>query len=64
MNHVRRKVMIQRYFSEEKQQVFHTFLKDHMKLLFGDFNAKLGRANIFKLRIGKYSLNRIVMLCY
>jgi hypothetical protein len=30
-----------------------------MKILFGDFNAKVGRENIFKLTIGNESLHEI-----
>jgi hypothetical protein len=33
---------------EELQQVFYHFPKYHMKILSGDFNAKLGGENIFK----------------
>ena len=29
-----------------------------MKILLGDFNAKVGRENIFKLKIGNESLHR------
>jgi len=35
-------------FYEELEQVFDHFQKDHMKMLLGDFNAKVGRENIFK----------------
>ena len=35
-------------FCEEFEQVFDHFLKYHMKILLGDFNAKAGRENIFK----------------
>jgi len=30
-------------FYEELEQVFEHFLKYHMKILLGDFNAKVGR---------------------
>jgi hypothetical protein len=35
------------------------FPKDHMKLLLGDFNAKVGREDIFKPKIGNKSLHEI-----
>ena len=35
-------------FYEELEQVFlYNFLKYHMKIILGDFNAKVGRENIF-----------------
>ena len=33
---------------EELEQVFDHFHKYHTKILLGDFNAKVGRENIFK----------------
>ena len=39
-------------------QVFDHFPNYHMKLLLGDFNAKLGRENIFKPTIGNVSLHQ------
>ena len=33
-------------FYEESEQVFDHFPKYHMKMLLGDFNAKVGRENI------------------
>jgi len=44
-------------FNEELEQVFDHFLKYHMKMLVGDFNAKVGRENIFKPTIGQESSN-------
>jgi hypothetical protein len=35
-------------FYEELERVFAEFPKYHMKILFGDFNAKVGREDIFK----------------
>ena len=35
-------------FYEELEQVFDNFPKYHMKILLGDFNANVGRENIFK----------------
>ena len=45
-------------FYEELDQVFNHFHKYHMKILLGDFNAKVGRENIFKLTIGNESLHQ------
>ena len=44
-------------FYEELEQVFDHFPKYHMKILLGDFNAKVERENIFKLTIGQESLH-------
>jgi len=38
-------------FHEELKQVFDHFCKYHMKIMLGDFNAKVGGENIFKLTI-------------
>jgi hypothetical protein len=43
-------------FYEKLEQVFDKFPKYHMKILLGDFNAKVGRENIFKPKIGNESL--------
>jgi len=45
-----------RYY-EELEQVFDHFPKYHMQILLGDFNAKVGRENIFKPTIGNESLH-------
>ena len=45
-------------FYEELEQVFHHFPKYNMKILLGDFNAKVGRENIFKPSIGNESLHQ------
>jgi len=45
-------------FYEELEQVFDHFPKYHMKILLEDFNAKVGRENIFKLTIGNESLHQ------
>jgi exonuclease III len=37
---------------EEVGRVFDQFPRHHMKILLGDFNAKVGRENIFKPTIG------------
>jgi exonuclease III len=39
-------------FYEELERVFDKFPKYHMKILLGDFNAKVGREDIFKPTIG------------
>jgi exonuclease III len=39
-------------FYEELERVFDKFPKYHMKILLGDFNAKVGKEDIFKLTIG------------
>jgi hypothetical protein len=44
-------------FYEELEQVFDHFPKYHMKILLGDFNAKLWREDIFKPTIGNESLH-------
>jgi len=38
--------------------VFDHFPKYHMEMLLGDFNAKVGRENIFKPTIGQESLHQ------
>jgi exonuclease III len=43
-------------FFEELEQVFNQFPRYHMKILMGDFNAKVGREDIFKPIIGNESL--------
>jgi exonuclease III len=42
---------------EELDGVFDQFLKYHMRILLGDFNAKVGREDIFKPTIGNESLH-------
>jgi hypothetical protein len=39
-------------FYEEMERVFDKFPKYHMKILLGDFNAKVGKDDIFKPTIG------------
>jgi exonuclease III len=46
-------------FYEELERVFDKFLKYHMKILLGDFNAKVGMEDIFKPTIGNESLHEI-----
>jgi hypothetical protein len=45
-------------FYEELEKVFVYFPKYHMKILIGDFNAKVGRENIFKPTIGNEILHQ------
>jgi hypothetical protein len=44
-------------FYEELEQVFYQFPRYHMKILVGDFYAKVGREDIFKPMIGNESLH-------
>jgi hypothetical protein len=44
-------------FYEELEQVFDGFPRYHMKMLLEDFNAKVGREDIFKPIIGNESLH-------
>jgi hypothetical protein len=44
-------------FYEELEGVFNQFPKYHMKILLGDFDAKVGREDIFKMTIGNESLH-------
>jgi hypothetical protein len=53
------KLMMKNSFYEELERVFDKFLKYHMKILLGDFNAKVGREDIFKPAIGNESLDEI-----
>jgi exonuclease III len=46
-------------FYEELERVFDKVPKCHMKILLGDFNAKVGREDIFKPIIGNESLLEI-----
>jgi exonuclease III len=46
-------------FYEELGRVFDQFPRYDMKILLGDFNAKVGRKNIFKPTIGNKSLHEI-----
>jgi hypothetical protein len=46
-------------FYKELECVFDKFPKYHMKILLGDFNAKVGKEDIFKPTIGNESLHGI-----
>jgi hypothetical protein len=46
-------------FYEEVEYVFDKFPKPHMKILLGDFNAKVGSEDIFKPTSGNERLHEI-----
>jgi exonuclease III len=46
-------------FYEELERVVDKFHKYHMKILLGDFNAKVGKEDIFKLTTWNESLHEI-----
>jgi hypothetical protein len=50
---------IKNRFYEKLEQVLDKFPRYHMKILLGDFNAKVGREDIFKPTIGNESLHEI-----
>jgi hypothetical protein len=45
---------------EELEHVFDQLPKYHMRILLGDFNAKVGRDDIFIPTIGNYSYKNLV----
>jgi hypothetical protein len=49
--------VIKESFYEELEQVFDQFPRYHLKILLGDFNAKVGREDIFKPVIGNENLH-------
>jgi hypothetical protein len=49
-------------FCEELERVFDKLPKYHMKMLLEDFNAKIGREDVFKLTIGDEILDEIFFL--
>jgi hypothetical protein len=51
-----KEVVLKDSFYEELEDVFYQFPRYHMKILMGDFNAKVGREDIFKPVIGIESL--------
>jgi hypothetical protein len=51
---------VQDRFYEEFERVFDKFPQYNLKILLGDFNAKVGRESIFKLTIGNESLHEII----
>jgi exonuclease III len=46
-------------FYEELEHVSDTFPKHHMKILLGDFNAKVGKEDIFKPTMGNENSREI-----
>jgi hypothetical protein len=51
--------MKQRIAFEEQECVFDHLLKYYMKILIGDFSAKVGREDIFILAVGNESFPEI-----
>jgi hypothetical protein len=49
-------------FYEELENVFDKLVIYHMKILLGNFNAKVGMEDIFKLTTGNESLHEISMI--
>jgi hypothetical protein len=49
-------------FYEELEQFFYYFPNCHMKLLLGDFTAKVRRQNIFKPALGLRIYIRIIVI--
>jgi hypothetical protein len=58
MHQVRRKAVIQKQFLGVIKAGFDDFPKYNMKILLGDFNAKVWRENIFYPTIGNESLHQ------
>jgi len=50
--------MIQKTILKELEQVYDHFPKYHMKILLGDFNARLWREGIFKPTVGNEGLRQ------
>jgi hypothetical protein len=46
-------------FCKELGRVFDKLFKYHMKILLGDFSTKVGKEDIFKLKIGNESYHEI-----
>jgi len=44
---------------EESEQISNHFPNHYMKIMLGDFNAKVGRENIFNLTTGNKSLHQV-----
>jgi hypothetical protein len=51
-------VYVKGNFYEELERIFGKFQKYHMKNFWGDFNAKVGNEDTFKLTIGKGKFTR------
>jgi len=50
------------FYEELEQGFFYDFPKYHMKILLGDFNAKVARENISNRKLGIRFYIRIVMV--
>jgi hypothetical protein len=53
------KIYVMDSFYEEGEYVFDKFHKQHIKMLLGDINVKVGREDIFKQIVGNDSLHEI-----
>jgi hypothetical protein len=49
-------------FYDELERVFDKFPKYHMKILLGDFNAKVDREDIFKRQLGMKVYTKLVII--
>jgi exonuclease III len=49
-------------FYEELERAFDKFPKYHIKILLGDFNAKVGRKDIFNRQLGMKVCTKLVMI--
>jgi hypothetical protein len=49
-------------FYEEPEQVFDQFPRYQMKILLADFNAKVGREDIFKPIIGRVYMKPVMIM--
>jgi hypothetical protein len=59
MPQLRIKILTKDSFYKELEQVFDQFPRYHMKIMLGDFIAKVGREDIFKPIIGNESLHEV-----
>jgi hypothetical protein len=46
-------------FNEELERIFNKFPKYHMKILLGDFNAEVGRENLYKVTVLNESIHEM-----
>jgi exonuclease III len=53
------KIDLKASFYKELENVFDTFHKYHMKILLGDFNAKVGKEHTFQPTIGNENYHEI-----
>jgi len=58
MQQVRKSLRLKERFYEELEQLFEHFRKYHMKILLGDFNAKVGRKTILNWTFRNENLRR------